>query len=172
MHPVWPNGILIFLWVCMVTSPSAGKKEPKLLECNFNSFLNNSERLLRTEEAGLCFIRTVVCSRSSFLWFFGMYFCWRSQVLSAVFLIAPSFFPPCSTTPSCEPDHSISQCLLSRAWINAQNTLNHPVQTSGQQFHGRAPLKVTMGRQRREQKTGLRGWIWAEVGAFLSLQSA
>lgn len=33
----------------------------------------------------------------------------------------------------------------------------------GQRSHGSAPLKVTMGRQRREQKVGLRGWIWAEV---------
>ena len=46
------------------------------------------------------------------------------------------------------------------------------IQTSGEQSQGRAPLKVTMGRQSREQKVGLRGWIWAEFGAFLSLQSA
>lgn len=45
------------------------------------------------------------------------------------------------------------------------------IQTSGQASQGRAPLKVTMGRQRREQKVGLRGWIWAEVWDFLSLQS-
>lgn len=46
-----------------------------------------------------------------------------------------------------------------------------PVQTNYKLPHGRAPLKVTMGRQRREQKVGWRGWIWPEVWDFLSFQS-
>lgn len=93
--------------------------------------------------------------------------------------------------PSCELDHNsvktpgrnektvcpmyfpsaASVCYSGHIQNSAQNLSFQTTQTSGHQSQGRAPLKVTMGRQRREQKVGWRGWIWAEVRDFLSLQS-
>lgn len=46
-----------------------------------------------------------------------------------------------------------------------------PSLSRGRRSQGRAPLKVSMGRQRREQKVGWSGWIWEEIRGFLNLQS-
>lgn len=52
------------------------------------------------------------------------------------------------------------------------NNYAENVSFSNHQYpQGRAPLNVTMGRHRREQKVGLRGWICADIRDFLSLQS-
>lgn len=78
------------------------------------------------------------------------------------------------------PQPSCSWDFLCFPWASSLKQQNRLVQgfavlahkSTVQQSHRRAPLKVTMGRQRREQKVGWRGWIWAEVWNWFNLQSA